>query len=449
MSKSYEINFTKGAMIKPLLLFALPLMLSGMLQLFYNAADIIVVGRFAGKESLAAVGATGALINLLTNAFLGLSVGANVLISKGFGTGDRDLLDRAVHTAVSVSLIGGVIFGAIGFVFAEPILHLMETPDEVISKSAIYMRIYFAGLPAMALYNFGAAILRAVGDTKRPLAFLIISGFINIALNLVFVIAFKMDVAGVAYATVISQICSAALIIWCLVKTDGAYKLNLKRLRVCKRELGQILKIGLPAGVQGTLFSLSNVLIQSSINSFGAVAVAGNSAGSNLEGFVYIAMNSVHHTALTFFAQNLSVENYPRIKKGFYCCIALVSCIGLVLGNLVVLFSHRLVAIYSPEPEVIRIGAERILVICSVYFICGIMDTLAGVIRGLSYSVLPMVITLIGACGFRVLWIYIIFEFKRSLFMLYLAYPVSWLLTAAALFAAYRVIIKKLTKGKA
>lgn len=446
MNRSYEINFTKGTILKPLLMFAMPLMLSGMLQLFYNAADIVVVGRFAGKESLAAVGSTGSLINLLTNAFLGLSVGANVLISKGFGTNDKKLLERSVHTSVFVSIIGGIIFGIIGFFFAKPILEIMGTPEEVLVKATVYMRIYFAGLPAIALYNFGSAILRAVGDTRRPLFFLIISGFINIALNLFFVIALKMDVAGVAFATVISQVCSAVMVIFCLIKADAAYRLNLKKLRICKRELMQILRVGLPAGIQGTLFSLSNVLIQSSVNSFGSVAIAGNSAGANIEGFVYIAMNSIHHTALTFCAQNMGVGNFERVRKGFYYCIGLVSCIGLLFGNAVVFFSRQLVSIYSADAEVISIGMGRVAVICSTYFLCGIMDTLAGVLRGLSYSVLPMFISLIGACGLRVLWIYIIFEFERSLFMLYLAYPVSWFLTAAALFAAYRIVINKVER---
>ena len=446
MAKGYEINFTQGRIMKQLLIFALPLMLSGMLQLFYNAADIIVVGRFAGKESLAAVGSTGALINLLTNAFLGLSVGANVLISKGFGTNDKTLMERAVHTAISISLIGGVVFGIIGFFFSRDILALMDTPTEVLPKAALYMEIYFAGLPAVAVYNFGSAVLRAVGDTKRPLIFLIISGFINIILNLFFVIVCRLDVAGVAIATVISQIFSAVMVLICLIRSDGAYKLVLRHLRICKKELMQMLRVGLPAGVQGTLFSLSNVLVQSSVNSFGAVAVAGNSAGANLEGFVYIAMNSVHHTALTFCAQNLGAGNIDRIKKGFYYCIGLVTLIGIFFGSIVVLFSHQLVSIYSSDPDVIAVGMSRVAVICSTYFLCGIMDAMAGVLRGLSYSVLPMIITLVGACGLRVLWIYIIFEFERSLFMLYLAYPVSWGLTAAALFVAYRVIIGRITK---
>lgn len=348
--KSYETDFTTGKIIVPLFMFALPLMLSGMLQIFYNAADIIVVGRFAGKESLAAVGSTTALINLLTNVLIGLSVGTNVLVAKGFGTNDNMLIKRSVHTAVTVALVGGVIFGTIGFIFAKPLLTLMDSPEDVIGKSTLYMKIYFIGLPATAVYNFGSAILRAVGDTKRPLFFLIISGFVNIILNLVFVIVFKMDVAGVACATVISQITSAAMVVICLVKTDSAYKLIIKEMKIHKNELISMLRIGLPAGLQGSLFSLSNILIQSSINSFGSVAMAGNSAGGNIEGFAYTAMNSVYHTALTYFAQNLGVKNMDRIKKrysllyfacecdwiGFrehYCFVFSSACFDILLGS--------------------------------------------------------------------------------------------------------------------
>lgn len=444
--KSYETDFTTGKIIVPLFMFALPLMLSGMLQIFYNAADIIVVGRFAGKESLAAVGSTTALINLLTNVLIGLSVGTNVLVAKGFGTNDNMLIKRSVHTAVTVALVGGVIFGTIGFIFAKPLLTLMDSPEDVIGKSTLYMKIYFIGLPATAVYNFGSAILRAVGDTKRPLFFLIISGFVNIILNLVFVIVFKMDVAGVACATVISQITSAAMVVICLVKTDSAYKLIIKEMKIHKNELISMLRIGLPAGLQGSLFSLSNILIQSSINSFGSVAMAGNSAGGNIEGFAYTAMNSVYHTALTYFAQNLGVKNMDRIKKGIVCCISLVSVIGLVFGSIIVLFSHQLVSIYSSEADVIKIGMERLSIICSLYFLCGIMDTLAGILRGLSYSLLPMVITLIGACGFRILWINIMFRFNRSLLTLYLAYPVSWTITLVALFISLMAVMKKLKR---
>lgn len=445
-TKSYETDFTKGKILMPLFLFALPLMLSGMLQLFYNAADIIVVGRFAGNESLAAVGSTSALINLLTNAFLGLSVGANVLVAKGFGTHDTKLIHRAVHTSIALACIGGIIFGVIGFIFSKPILGMMGSPEDVIDKSTLYMKIYFAGLPAMALYNFGSAILRAVGDTKRPLFFLIISGFVNIVLNLFFVIVLKMDVAGVATATVISQLVAAVLVIICLCKTDSAYKLVIREVKVHKNEFINIIRVGLPAGVQGTLFSFSNILVQASINSFGSIAMAGNSAGSNIEGFVYIAMNSIHHVALTFCAQNLGVKDFKRIRKGTVCCLSLVSAIGLIFGGIAVKFSPQLVAIYTETPEAIQIGIERVWVICSLYFLCGIMDTLAGILRGLSYSVLPMIITLVGACGFRILWIQIMFEFKRSLLTLYLAYPVSWTLTLLALLVSLIVVLKKLKR---
>lgn len=442
----FETDFTKGKILLPILSYAIPLMLSGMLQLFYNAADVVVVGRFAGKESLAAVGSTTALVSLLTNLLLGLSVGASVLVATGFGTNDRNLIHRAVHTAVTIAAIGGVIFGIIGYIFAEPILMLMGSPEDVIGKSTLYMKIIFAGLPATAVYNFGSAILRAVGDTKRPLIFLIISGFVNIGLNLFFVICLNMDVAGVALATIISQIISAMLVIGCLIKTDSAYKLALNQLKIHKAELLNILRIGLPAGLQGTLFSFSNILIQSSINSFGSVAMAGNSAASNIEGFVYQAMNSVYHTSLTFCAQNLSVNNFDRIKKGIFTCLGTVTSVGLIFGSCAVIFSHELSTIYSSDPEVIQIAMGRILIICSLYFLCGIMDTLAGILRGMSYSLLPMAITLVGACFFRILWIQIMFNFNRSLFTLYLAYPVSWTITLAALGISAILVYKKLKR---
>lgn len=446
MSRTHEIDFTKGKIFKPLLTFTIPLILSAMLQLFYNAADIVVVGRFAGKESLAAVGATGSLINLMVGAFLGLSVGVNVLISKGFGTGDKELLERAVHTAVSVSVIGGAIFGLLGVIFSKPILTLMGTPDDVIKKAVIYTRIYFIGLPATALYNFSSAVLRGVGDTKRPLYFLTISGFVNVFLNLFFVIVLKMDVAGVALATTISQCCSAGLVIACLIKTDAAYGLKLKKLKIHTRELKNILMVGLPAGVQGSLFSLSNVVIQSTINSFGSVAVAGNSAAVNIEGFVYTAMNAVNFTALTFSAQNLGVNNLKRIRKGVFCCMSFVTVLGIMLGWTVILFSNQIMGIYSADINVIGVGTNRLFSICSLYFLCGMMDVMAGSIRGLSYSVVPMVISLIGACGLRILWIYFIFPLNPSLFMLYLAYPISWALTVIALFIAYKFILRHLIK---
>ena len=449
MAKNYETDFTKGGLLKPLLMFALPLILSGMLQLLYNAADIVVVGNFAGKESLAAVGSTGSLINLLTNAFLGLSVGANVIIAKAFGTKDSELLEKAVHTSVALSLIGGIIFGIIGFVFATPILRLMGNPEDVLPKASLYVKIYFAGLPAIALYNFSSAILRAIGDTKRPLYFLTVSGIVNVVLNLIFVIKFKMDVAGVATATVISQFLSAILTISCLMKTDAAYKLVLKRIRICKREFLSILKIGLPAGIQGSLFSLSNVVIQSSVNSFGSIAVAGNAAASNIEGFVYIAMNAIHQTTITFCAQNLGVRNFQRIKKGVISCTAIVSVIGIALSALIIVNSKFLVGIYSSDPDVIRYGIIRLTYICLPYFLCGIMEVYSGALRGLSHSFSPMILCLMGACVLRLIWVEVLFNFKRSIEILLLAYPFSWTITTTALIINFLIVLKKLIKTHA
>lgn len=444
MAKNYEINFTQGKLLKPLLMFAIPLILSGMLQLLYNAADIVVVGRFAGKESLAAVGSTSSLINLLTNAFLGLSVGANVLIAKAFGTKDNTLLEKAVHTSIAVSLLGGVLFGIAGFIFAKPILVLMGNPEDVLPKASLYVKIYFAGLPAVALYNFSSAILRAIGDTKRPLYFLIFSGIVNVVLNLIFVIKFHMDVAGVAIATITSQLISALLTVGCLIKTDAAYKLVLKKIRICKREFISIVKVGLPAGIQGTLFSLSNVVIQSSVNSFGSIVVAGNAAASNIEGFVYIAMNAIHQTTVTFCAQNLGIKNFNRVKKGVLSCTAIVSVIGIVLSMIVVVSSKFLLAIYSSDPQVIYYGTLRLLYICGPYFLCGIMEVYSGALRGLAHSFVPMVICLVGACILRLAWVEILFTYKRSIPILLLAYPFSWAVTAIALIIAFNLVLKKI-----
>jgi len=432
-------------MLAPLLSFALPLILSGMLQLLYNAADVVIVGQFSGKESLAAVGSTGHLTNLLTNAFLGLSVGSNVLISKAFGLNDKEKLSRAVHTAILLSLIGGVIIGIIGILFSAPLLSVMGTPDDVIGKASLYMKIYFAGLPAVALYNFGSAILRAVGDTKRPLYFLTISGIINVVLNLIFVIVFKMDVAGVALATIISQIFSGLMIIICLKNTTEGYKLFLRKLRIYKSEMLQILRVGLPAGIQGSLFSLSNVLIQSTVNTFGSAAVAGNSAASSIENFVYIAMNAIHHASLTFTAQNFGVSNFERIKKGFYYCLALVSIIGLVMGLSVSSMGKYLVNIYSSDPEVISIGVLKLSIVCSGYLLCGIMEVHTGTLRGMGYSILPMILTLVGSCALRIIWIFTIYKLNPTLAMLYVVYPISWFCTIIALFIAYKYAIKHYT----
>lgn len=445
-TKTYEIDMCSGSILKKMLLFTVPLMCSSIMQLLFNAADIVVVGRFAGDNSLAAVGSTSSLINLLTNLFIGLSIGANVLVSRFYGAKQQKDLKSAVHTAMTVSLISGVFMAAIGIVGARQILTWMQTPPEVIDLAVLYLRIYFVGMPATMIYNFGSAILRAVGDTRRPLYYLFAAGIVNVLLNLLFVITFSMDVAGVALATVIAQCISAFLIVRCMVREQGGIRLELRELGIEKKILTAILKIGLPAGFQGTLFSLSNVVIQSSVNSFGSIVVAGNSAASNIEGFVYMAMNAFHQSTLSFTSQNVGAGKYERINKILLTGQLCVVTVGLIFGNAVVLFSKPLLDIYSDSAEVIAAGAKRLQVICSTYALCGVMDVMVGSLRGLGYSVMPMIVSLVGACGLRLLWLATVFQLEafHSTFMIYITYPVSWALTAAAHLICY-VAVKKRT----
>lgn len=444
--KSFEIDMCTGPLLGKMLLFTLPLVLSGILQLLFNAADVVVVGRFAGNESLAAVGSTGSLTNLLVNLFMGLSVGVNVLVARYYGGKKEEEVSSTVHTAMIVSVAGGVFLAFLGFFAAKPLLALMDTPENVIHLSVLYMRIYFAGMPVMLLYNFGSAILRAIGDTRRPLYYLMTAGVINVCLNLWFVVGFHMGVAGVALATVISQCVSAGLIVRCLMCSDGCFKLSLSRLRMDWGKFGRIARIGLPAGVQGSLFSVSNVLIQSSLNSFGAIAMAGNTAGSNIEGFVYTSMNAVHQTAVSFTGQNLGGKKFDRIAKIIAECVILVTLIGLAMGNGAVLLGHQLLGLYSSDEEVIMYGIQRMKVICTYYCLCGIMDVLVGCIRGLGYAVMPMIVSLMGACVFRVVWIYTVFAWSRSLHTLYISYPISWGLTAAVHALCLAVVFGKVKK---
>lgn len=428
--RRYEIDMCNGPLLGKILLFSLPLMLSGILQLLFNAADMIVVGRWVGSDALAAVGSTGSLINLLVNIFIGLSVGANVLVARYFGAGQERELSDMVHTAVLTSVICGFVLIFVGFFVAPSALLAMGTPQEVLGQSVLYIRIYFAAMPAMMLYNFGAAILRAVGDTRRPLYFLTAAGVINVILNLIFVIGFSMGVAGVALATAVSQVISAGLVVRCLVRSDSAYRLDLKAVRIVPHKLLMMMQIGLPAGLQGAIFSISNVLIQSSVNSFGATAMAGNSAAGNLEGFVYTAMNTLHQTAVSFVGQNYGAHKYKRIGRTAVMCVGIVTIVGLVMGNGVYLAGRLLLHLYSPEEPVIAYGMKRLFYICCPYFLCGVMDTLVGCLRGMGHSVLPMLVSLTGACLFRIIWIYTIFSQNRSLDTLYISYPISWALTA-------------------
>lgn len=449
MKKNYEIDMCSGPLFRKILLFALPLACSGVLQLLFNAADIIVVGRFTGSTALAAVGSTTALINLLVNLFMGLSMGANVVIARSYGAGDAEAVRRGVHTAILAAAISGVFLIFLGLSLSRPLLELMGTPADVIDQSVLYIRIYFAGMPALLLYNFGAAILRAVGDTRRPLYFLFIAGVINVIFNLIFVICFHMGVAGVALATVISEIISAALILLCLMRNDGVCRLTLKQLRIYKEQLIAILRMGLPAGAQSVIFSISNVLIQSSINTFGSAVMAGNTAASNIEGFVYTSMNAVYQTNLTFSSQNMGARNFKRMSRVLLECAALVSVIGIVMGGGAYLLGRQLLGIYTPDPEVVQFGLYRLGIVCAPYFLCGLMEVITGSIRGMGYSVLPMLVSLTGACLLRVIWIMTLFKAYPTQMTLYISYPVSWALTASAHLVCYFLVRRRVMRQSA
>ncbi len=444
-SRRYEMDMTKGPLLPEILIFSGPLILTGILQLLYNAADIVVVGRFAGAASLAAVGSTGSLINLIVNIFMGLSVGASVMVARYYGAGDHKAVQDVVHTSILVALISGIAVGIFGFVMARPILHWMDSPDDVIDLAALYVRIYFLGMPFNLLYNFGAGILRAVGDTRRPLYYLTISGAVNVVFNLILVIVFKMDVAGVAIATVLSQAISMVLVLMCLIRSHTSIHLDLRKLCIKKKALIGIAQVGLPAGLQGSLFSISNVLIQSAVNSFQSVAMAGNAAASNLEGFVYTAMNSIHQADLTFASQNYGAKNIPRVKKTLWNCLGTVTVIGLALGLFIMFFDRFFLGIYNQDPDVIDFGVLRMHIILPTYFLCGMMDVMVGQLRGIGYSVLPMIVSLSGACLFRIIWIMTIFAVPEfhTLQVLYISYPVSWGLTFSIHMICYLVIARR------
>ena len=433
MKKSHSIDMCSGSLADKILLFALPLMASSLLQLLFNAADVIVVGRFAGKEALAAVGSNTSLINLLINLFVGLSVGTNVVVSRDLGAGRYDNVGRSVHTAMTLALASGIGMMIFGVVMVRQLLEWMSSPVDVIDLATVYLRIYFLGMPANLVYNFGAAILRAQGDTRRPLYFLAIAGVTNVGLNLIFVICCHMSVAGVALATIISQYISAALVLRCLMGDQGAMRLDLRALGLDKRVVRRILQVGLPAGFQGIVFSLSNVVIQSSINSFNSTAiVAGSSASSNIEGFVYAAMNAFYQTTLTFASQNYGAGECRRVDRSLILCQLYSLIFGLVLGNLAVFFGHPLASVYAPgEEEVIAHAMLRLKYVCSLYCLCGVMDVMVGALRGLGYSVVPMIVSMVGACGLRLLWVATIFQVYHTPAVLYLSYPVSWTITAA------------------
>ena len=447
----YEMDMCSGSILSKMLLFTLPLMASSILQLLFNAADTIVVGKFAGDHALAAVGSNGSLINLLVNFFMGLSVGTNVLVARYYAANQKKDLQETIHTSIFLSIVSGIFLAIIGCMSARTLLGWMKTPEEVIDLSAVYLRIYFLGMIALMVYNFGAAILRAVGDTRRPLYYLTISGVINVVLNLLFVIVFHMSVAGVALATVISEVISAVLVLRCLLKNEGMIHLEWKMLRIHKDKVIRILRIGLPASVQGIVFALSNVIIQSSVNSFGAVTVAGNSAAANIEGFVYVAMNAFYQTSISFVSQNYGAGKSERLNRIVLCAQLSVLAVGLLLGNLAVVFGRPLLSLYTSNDVVIEAGMRRLSVISRTYALCGMMDVMVGALRGLGHAILPMIVSMIGACGLRLLWIFTFFQMEEfhSVFSLYMTYPVSWILTGGTHMICYLLIRKRMEKQKA
>ena len=440
----FEMDMTRGAILPKVLRFSLPLMASGILQLLYNAADIIVVGRFAGAQSLAAVGSTSSLINLLVNLFIGISLGASVITARDYGAGDVEAVQRDVHSAVTLGLLSGFGVGIAGFFLSRPLLEAMGSPEDVIDLAALYVRIYFLGMPFNLLYNFGAALLRAVGDTRRPLIYLTVSGLVNLALNLLLVIVFHMDVAGVAIATIASQAVSMALVMITLVRSDTLIRLNLRGLTLHGRTVRRILGVGLPAGLQSSLFSFSNVLIQSSINSFGSLVMAGSAASSSVEGFVYTSMNALAQADMTFASQNMGAGQNSRVRRTLWICLGTVVAVGLSVGGIVLLLGPTLLGLYNTDPQVIAFGMDRLRIIVSTYFLCGMMDVLACHMRGVGYSVLPMVVSLSGACLFRIVWIWTFFAASPSPENLYISYPISWALTAFIHMLTWLIARKKL-----
>lgn len=441
--KKLRQDLCSGPFLPKIISYTVPIILTSILQLLFNAADLVVVGQFEGNDDLGAVGATGSLINLLVSLFTGLSIGAGVCVAQGIGAKDDSRVSRAVHTAIPAAFIGGAALMVIGIVFSPGMLRLMDTPEKVMDLASLYMRIYFAGIIPVLLYNFGAAILRSAGDTKSPLIYLSVAGAVNVVLNLFFVAVCRMSVAGVALATVLSQALSCALVLRALMRRSDACKLTLRKLRIDAGSLRRIVAIGLPAGIQGAMFAVSNVVIQSSINSFGEVVLSGSTAASNIEGFVYMGMNAFQQTATTFVGQNAGARRYNNVGKVAGLCIACAAAAGVILGGGCYLLAPQLLPIYLKEGgAAVRYGITRMTYVCLPYFLCGIMDVLSGLLRGMGASTVPMIVTLLGACGLRIVWISTVFRQYRSLEVLFLCFPVSWAITIVALTVSFMIVWK-------
>ncbi len=453
---SYEVDMLNGPLLGKIIRFSLALTMTNVLQLLYSAADLVVIGRFSGSETaIAAVGATNALVSLIVNFFIGLSVGVSVLVARGYGTGNRRSVEQVVHTSMTVALICGLVVMTIGLCFSKTFLVWMGTSDAIIDQSTLYLSIYFIGAPFNTIYNFGASILRSTGDTKRPFYFLSLAGLVNVILNVIFVCGFHIDVAGVAIATVASQMLSAILILLCLMKQEGMCRFTIRKMRIHGDVLREILRIGLPASIQNTLFSISAVMVQSSVNFFDVTYAApgtapytsGSSAANNIEGFVYTSLNSFQHAAMSFTGQNYAAGQYNRTRKIIRCCIFSSLVVAIIMGGAAIIFGKQLLSIYVPgDTDAIFYGYQRLVVLCSTYALCGFMEVLVGQLRGLGHSMVPMLISVIGICGLRVFWISVVFEMTHDWVILFLSYPVSWIITITAQFISYYIIQKKMPK---
>ena len=438
-----------GPLLPNIILYTIPIILTSLLQLFFNAADLIIVGRFCGSVSVAAVGATGSITNLLVNFFIGLSVGAGVTVAHALGSREDTVVHNTIHTALPTALVSGIFLTVVGISLSGTFLRWMGTPENVLPLSTLYMQIYFAGITFTMVYNFSAAILRAAGDTKSPLVYLSFSGVVNVVLNVIFVTMFHMNVAGVALATTISQGISAVLVVRALMKRTDACHLCLREMKFHQPQLTKMLRIGLPAGIQSSLFSISNVLIQSSINSFGDVFMSGNAAAGNIEGFVYVSLNAFHQTAVNFMGQNAGARQFKRVSRTLWVCLGCATVVGLALGSLAYCFGPSLLSLYiTDSQEAIGYGMLRLSIICLSYCLCGLMDVSTGALRGLGESFIPMVISVLGVCGIRIGWIYTIFQIPRfhTPQCLYISYPVSWTVTFLFQMGAFFLVYRKLNR---
>ncbi len=419
-------DMCSGPLFNKIFLFSLPIIAMNILQLLFNSADMAVVGHFSGSRALAAVGATGPLINLIINLLMGLTAGTSVIVAQDYGAGQPAAVSRSVHTSLAISIVGGLVVMVAGIALCEPLLKIMGTPEDIFELSALYMKIYFIGMPAGMVYNFAAAVLRSVGDRRRPMYYLVIAGLVNVLFNLFFVIALHMSVAGVAWATVISQYLSMALIMVCLFRSEGAIRFIPRQMRIDWQKLKSIVRIGLPAGLQGTLFSISNVMIQSAVNSFGSTMVAASSASSNVEGFVGTSMNGYYNAAITFTGQNMGAKKYARIDTVAKVCTVLIFASWILMGGAALLFGRPLLGIYTSEPEVIELGMLRLTVMMAAFFTCGTMNVFPGLTRAMGYSISPMICTLVGACLMRIVWLATFFTWYPTVIMLFACYPITW-----------------------